>query len=127
MGSRAELKSIELWTLQLLWTAERWIDVDKIMAVFFVLRLHYPMPGLSFTIRNGIFWSTEVEEALKRLKSLGFIKEFKGAYRLGKKGYRIIKKILPSSGWALPSTYLVFYLAWDVKKLTQSGEIVNKA
>ena len=96
-----------------------WGSADKIMAVFLAVKLAYPMPGVSFALRGEAFWSPEVEEALKRLATRGFVEESKGLCRLTGKGNKLAEKALPRSSWTLPYADVVFYLSWDVKQLIQ--------
>jgi hypothetical protein len=101
-----------------------WVAAEKIVAVFYAVKLHYPMPGLSFELHNGAPRSPEVEEALRRLMALGLVEESGGAYRLTKKGNKLAERILPDNGWALQYADVVFYLSWDVNKLMQH---INKS
>ncbi len=119
MGRRIELEPPDLWIIQVLRTAMGWVTADKLVAVLSALKLNYPMPGVSFTQRNGTFWSPEVEEVLRRLVSQGLAEESRGAYRLTKKGNKLAEKALPNSGWTLPYADIVFYLQWDVGQLVE--------
>ncbi len=119
MGQRSELEPPDLWVVQVLRTAGGWVGTNRIMAVLSALRLSYPMSGVSFTHRNGVPWSPEVEEALKRLAAQGVVEESKGVYRLTKKGRKLAEKVLPRSTWTLPYADVVFYLAWDVEQLAE--------
>jgi hypothetical protein len=119
MGQRAELGPPGLWAVQVLRVAGGWVGADKIMAVLYAVKLHYPMPGVGFAPRGEAFWSPEVEEALKRLTRQGFVEESEGAYRLTRKGNRLAEKLLPRSNWTLPYADVVFYLLWDVKQLAE--------
>ena len=114
-----ELKTPDLWVVQVLRAAGGWVSADKIMAVLLAVKLAYPMPGVSFAPRGEAFWSPEVEETLRRLTAQGLIEEVKGAYRLTKKGRRLAEKVLPRSSWTLPYADVVFYLLWDVKQLAE--------
>jgi hypothetical protein len=96
-----------------------WVAADKLMVVLYALKLMYPMPGVSFAPRGQVFWSPEVEEALKRLAARGFVMESGGAYRLTKRGNKLAEKALPRSSWTLPYADVVFYLAWDAGQLAQ--------
>ncbi len=119
MGQRGWLEPPDLWVVQVLRVAGGWVAADKIMAVLSALKLTYPMPGVSIVQRNGVLWSPEVEEALRRLVSQGLAEESRGAYRLTKKGNKLAEKVLPNSSWTLPYADVVFYLAWDVGQLAE--------
>ena len=114
-----ELKTPDLWVVQVLRAAGGWVSTDKIMAVLLAVKLAYPMPGVSFAPRGEAFWSPEVEEALRRLTTWGFVEESKGLCRLTGKGNKLAEKALPRSSWTLPYADVVFYLLWDVKQLTE--------
>jgi hypothetical protein len=118
MGQKVELKPPDLWVVQVL-RVGGWVRGDKIVAVLCAVKLHYPMPGLSFELLDGTLRSPEVEEALRRLAAQGLVEGRGGAYRLTKKGDKLAEKVLPHSNWALPYADVVFYLAWDVHQLTQ--------
>lgn len=117
MNQKAELP--DLWIVQLLRAAGGWVTVEKIMAVLLAVKLTYPMPEVSFTLRGEVFWSPEVEEALRRLAAQGLVEGRGGAYRLTKKGNKLAEKVLPHSNWTLPYADVVFYMAWNVTQLTQ--------
>jgi hypothetical protein len=119
MKQRGEFRPTDLWVLQVLRTAWGWVLAEKIMAVFYAVRLTYPMPGVSFVLRGRTPWSPEVEESLRRLVEQGLVEEFNGSYRLTKRGNKIAEKVLPNNGWALPYADVVFYLAWDTKQLAE--------
>jgi len=118
MDQKVELKPPDLWVVQVL-RAGGWVHGDKIIAVLCAVKLHYPMPGLSFELLNGTLRSPEVEEALRRLAAQGLVEERGGAYRLTKKGNKLAEKVLPHSNWTLSYADVVFYLMWDVHQLTQ--------
>jgi hypothetical protein len=120
MGQKVELGLPDLWVVQVLRTAGgSWVAAEKIVAVLCAIKLHCPMPGLNFELRNGALRSPEVEEALRRLAALGLVEESRGAYRLTKKGSKLAERILPNSAWTLPYADVVFYLAWDVRQLAE--------
>ncbi len=115
----------DLWVVQVLRAAwGGWVRGDKIAAVLCAVKLHYPMPGLSFELRGGTLQSPEVEEALKRLAARGLVEERKGAFRLTKRGNKLAERILPNNGWALPYADVVFYLSWSINQLMQH---INKS
>jgi hypothetical protein len=120
MGQRVELKPPDLWIVQLLRAAGgNWVDANKIVAVLLAVRLTYPMPEVSFTLRGETPWSPEVEEALRRLAAQGLVEESRGSYRLTKKGNKLAEKVLPHSNWVLSYADLVFYMTWNVEQLAQ--------
>jgi len=114
-----ELKTPDLWVVQVLRAAGGWVSADKIMVVLLAVKLAYPMPGVSFAPRGEAFWSPEVEETLRRLATQGFVEESKGLCRLTRKGNKLAEEALPRSSWTLPYADVVFYLSWDVKQLTE--------
>ena len=118
MDQEVELKPPDLWVVQVL-RAGGWVRGDKIVAVLCAVKLHYPLPGLSFELLDGTLRSPEVEEALRRLAAQGLVEERNGAFRLTKKGNKLAEKALSNSSWTLPYADVVFYLAWDVCQLTQ--------
>jgi hypothetical protein len=77
--------------------ADGWIHIDKVMAVAFLLEKTYGLTGAVFRPNGGIPWSIEVESALKRLASRGFVDELPEdrGYRLSEKGRRAVGKIPP--------------------------------
>jgi len=117
MGQRVELKPPDLWIVQLLRAAGGRVDANKIVAVLLAVRLNYPMPEVSFTLRGETPWSPAVEEALRRLAAQGLVEESRGSYRLTKKGNKLAEKVLPYSNRTLPYADLVFYMAWNVEQL----------
>ncbi len=119
MRQSVELEPPDLWVVQILSVAVGWVSADKLMAVLYALKLTYPMPGVEFVTRGEVFWSPEVEDALKRLIAQGLVAESGGAYRLTRRGNKLAEKVLPRSSWTLPYTDVVFYMSWDVRQLTQ--------
>lgn len=102
-------------------TADGWVHL-KVMAVMFLLEKAYSLVGVSFRPNGGIPWSVEVETALKKLASRGFVEELPEdrGYRLGEKGRRIIRKIpLKDPKWRFPYSNAELLIRWNTRNLAE--------
>jgi len=120
---REGLGPLELWILLMLKSADGWIHIDKVMAVMFLLEKTYGATGASFRPNGGsIPWSIEVETALKKLASLGFVDELPEdrGYRLGEKGLQAVGKLLlKDPKWRLPYTDAKLFTRLNIRNLAE--------
>jgi len=102
-------------------TADGWVHLNKVMAVVFLLEKTCGLMGAGFRPNNGVPWSIEVETALKRLASLGFVDELPEdrGYRLGEKGRRAVGKILKHQRRRAPYAVAEFFIRWNMRDLAE--------
>jgi len=112
---------LEIWILLILKAANgRWVGVDKIMAVIFLLERVYGLAKIRF-VRGRIPWSGDVAAALRRLASLGLVEELHGkAYRLTENGRMAVERYSMSDPRIrYPFANIRFFIEWDADALAE--------
>jgi len=118
----ASLNLLEIWILLILKAAAgRWVRVDKIMAIVFLLERKYGLSKARF-VPGVIPWSGDVVVALRRLASLGLAEELPqgGAYRLTEEGRMTIERYsLGDPKLRYPFIDMKSFIEWDVNALAK--------
>ena len=115
------LNWLEVWILLILKAAGgRWVGVDKIMAIIFLLEKVYGLTKARF-VRGRIPWSGDIAAALKRLASLGLVEETLGkAYRLTENGRMAVERYSMSDPRIrYPYVDASFFIEWDIDALAE--------
>jgi hypothetical protein len=117
-----DLSWLEVWILLVLKAAGgRWVGVDKIMAIIFLLERVYGLSRACF-VPGRIPWSEDVANALKRFVSLRLVEELPqgGAYRLTEKGRMAVEKYsLSDVKIRYPFSCIKFFIDWDTDTLAE--------
>ena len=112
---------LEIWILLILKAANgRWVGVDKIMAIIFLLERVYGLTKAHF-VRGRIPWSEDVVNTLRRLTSLGFVEETPGkAYRLTENGRTAVERYsMGDPRIRYPFADIRFFIEWDTNTLAE--------
>ena len=120
-GKTITLDWLKIWILLILKAAGgRWVGVDKIMAIIFLLERVYGLTKARF-VRSRIPWSGNVVNALKELASLGLVEETLGeAYRLTENGRMAVERYsMGDPRIRYPYVDASFFIEWDVDALAE--------
>ncbi len=112
----------EIWILLILRAADgMWVEVDKIMAIVFLLERVYGGPGgLAKVCFVPGPWSEDVINALKKLTSLGLVEEQGNSYRLSNDGKATIERYpLNDARFRYPYVDAKFFIDWDLNTLKE--------
>ncbi len=117
-----DLGWLEVWILLILKAAGGgWVEIDKIMAITFLLERIYGGPGgLVKVCFVPSPWSEDVVLALKRLVSLGLVEEQGNSYRLSDNGKTVIERYpLNDARFRYPYVNAKFFIDWDLHTLKE--------
>ena len=115
------LNWLEIWILFILKAAGgRWVGVDKIMAIIFLLERVYGLARARF-VPGRIPWSGDVVNALRRLVSLGLVEETLGkAYRLTENGRMAAERYsMGDPRIRYPYVDASFFIEWNMDALAE--------
>jgi hypothetical protein len=115
------LNWLEVWLLLVLKAANgRWVGVDKIMAVIFLLERVYGLARARF-VPGRVPWSGDVVNALRELASLGLVEELHSrAYRLTENGRMAVERYsMGDPRIRYPFADIRFFIGWDVDALAE--------
>jgi hypothetical protein len=116
---KADFNWLEVWILYVLRAAGGWVDVEKIMAIVFLLERVYGLSKACF-LPGRIPRSRDVVDALARLTSLGLVEASGNSYRLTEDGLAVVKRYpLNKVEYRYPFSCIEFFIDWPTDSLAE--------